>query len=342
MKKIIALLLILCLLLTACGGGGSPQGQVDNDAQTKNETPAPQKDPAADVSSFDDVVKLLQGRDLYIRDYYFKNDFTNPSLLGYVDISQYAWVKFAIAGKDMTVGDKTYHLTGEAKPWTYPDGSLDIRFEAEEASCFLHRDKNGYWSLYCCEKGISNPVGDPYILVDQFTYWKGVEAWNKGYLQFKEKIDIDNRDGFVDIYNNYYFGINKDFYNAQLSGEGFNSVVVIQVEKTAENYNYTVKLSPDLSVVTYEIGSETKNGGNHKYTSLGIPVLPVYNGTIGNYATKEQYEEDGMIWFLVHRDSIGTFTPQEIEKGKLEQKTAMPKIKVSIYMNHFFLPKDYK
>jgi len=55
-----------------------------------------------------------------------------------------------------------------------------------------------------------------------------------------------------------------------------------------------------------------------------------------------QYEEDGMIWFLIYTQEAGEFIIQEGREPELSYKFQDAEYKVDVYTNHLFLPKDYK
>lgn len=336
MKKTMMILLTLLLLLT----GGCSGKNNNGDTGKVDDTPASQ--PAEFIKpseNFSELVKALNGKALYERSDFFKQDFTNPSAIGYVRTSDYAYKKFTVTEKEMTIGEDVYPLTGEIKML---DGGNCFRIEAENATIFLQKDKNGYWGLYCCDKGTLSVTGIPYALTNQVTYWHGVEAENKGFFDQKEEIGVEKINDNIRVSYKYWFAVDKAFYDSLIYSNTFDSTLVMKIEKSAENYDVTVTYDPASGTASLTYGGVSKYGSSVGYISLGASICPIYSVAASVSYGPVQYEENGKIWFLVCEDDVDYFFADEIKDKPVSHKMTRKKITVSDYMNHFFLPKDYK
>ncbi|MBR2685800.1 MAG: hypothetical protein IKE59_07110 [Erysipelotrichaceae bacterium] len=339
MKKWIIFLFAACMLsLTACSSGNKPEEpetpKVDDEPVT--EEVQPEEFIVINNDSYEELVKILDGKNLYKPDEFYKGEFTSQiGLAGY----QYIWAESSINGKEFKLGDTVYHLTGEVK------GHSDrIRFEAEEATFYLAKDTEGYWGLYITDKGTNDPVGLPYAIGEQFTYWHENEAWNSGYVQIKEKIDVEKHDvtgySIIRATRKFYAGVNKDFYEKVIVSNCAKSTLIFRIDKSYDNYDYIATLSPDYSSVTLEMGDVSQFGPTPKAALYGGTIFPEYHPAANT--APEQYEEDGMIWFLIYTQGAGEFIIQEGREPELSYKFQDAEYKVDVYTNHLFLPKDYK
>ena len=139
MKKLMIIALTVCMfVLTGCSSEKKPEQdpQVDDGPAVVDEKPA--EFIVINNDSYDELVAILNDKNLYKPDEFYKGEFSNQNgLSGY----QYEWAKSSVNGKEFTLGNTVYHLTGEVK-----GGSSRIRFEAEEATFYLAKDNEGYGS----------------------------------------------------------------------------------------------------------------------------------------------------------------------------------------------------
>lgn len=337
MKKLMIIALTVCMfVLTGCSSEKKPEQdpQVDDGPAVVDEKPA--EFIVINNDSYDELVAILNGKNLYKPDEFYKGEFSNQNgLSGY----QYEWAKSSVNGKEFTLGNTVYHLTGEVK-----GGSSRIRFEAEEATFYLAKDNEGYWGLYITDKGTSGPVGIPYVIAEQFTYWHENEAWNKGYIQLKEKLSVNKHDfdGYTSVIVDrvFYCGINKEFYDKVIVSNCAKSTLIIRIDKSYDNYEYTVTLNDDYTSATLVMGDVSKFGPTPKAALYGGSVFPQYIPAANS--KQEQYEEDGMIWFRIFDMEIGRYVLSGDRELELTQTIHDAKYTVNVYTNHLFLPKDYK
>ena len=338
MKKLLICILSICMIMmTGCSSGKkeNTSGNIDDAPAVVDEQP--EEFIVINNDSYDELVKILDGKNLYRPDEFYKGEFSNTiGLTGY----QYEWMKTSVNGKEFTLGNTVYHLTGEV----LGGRSSQIRFEAEEATLYLCKDDAGYWGLYVTEKGTNGPVGIPYTIADQFTVWQENEAWNKGYIKLKEKVYTrkQNNEGctIVLAYRRFYCGINKEFYDKVVVSSCAKSSLIIRVDKSAENYDYYISLSKDMDSATFELGDVSKIGGRPKADLLGSSVFPQYHSAANS--PFDQYEEDGMIWFSIYERILGEFYFYDHAEWDYNLKCQDAKYTVNVYTNYFFLPKNFK
>ena len=343
MKKMTAFLLVLLLLMgmTACGKStdNGNNGNTDEDpaiVEPGDEVADEVVDEFINGNTEDlaEVIKALDGKDILEKSDFYKSEFTNQNgLAGYT----YDWRRISMKDMEMTIAEDVYHLTGEVK-----GGGSRIRFEAEEATFYLMKE-DGYWGLYVTEKGTSSPVGLPYIITEQFTYWGENEAWNQGLIKLKEETALDRYDGdgtiFIRVKQQFYCGVEKGFYEKVLTSKCAESSLIIRIDKSGENYEHHVTLSEDLASATLEVGGATQFGPTPKAGLLGGTVFPKYAAAANS--DYDQVEEDGMIWFLIYENDLGEF--QFVGDDRYYTDTFCgAKYSADIYVSELFLPKNYK